>query len=281
MAESGIINLNKPSGISSAAAVGAIRRISRLPCGHMGTLDPLASGVLPVAVGNATRLFGYLLDKEKTYAAVFRFGEETDTLDTEGTVLRTGGRVPAEDEIRESLPAFAGEIDQIPPQYSAKSIGGVRAYALARRGEHADLAARRVKVFSFELTGRRGAGEYAFRIRCGAGTYIRALGRDLAAHLGTCAVMTELVREASGIFRIEDSVTPADLNGGWRDFLFPPDSVVDYPCFYAEGEEARRLRNGMPVPSGGTGFSKLYLDGAFYGIAESADGMLRAKTKLV
>ena len=131
---SGFINVNKPSGISSAAAVSKIKRLTGLACGHMGTLDPLASGVLPVAFGNASRLFNYLLDKEKVYRAVFRFGVDTDTLDSTGEVLQSGLPVPTEAEINDVLPKFVGEIEQIPPIYSAKSVGGVRAYRLARQG---------------------------------------------------------------------------------------------------------------------------------------------------
>lgn len=119
---SGFINLNKPSGISSAAAVSKIKRLTGLACGHMGTLDPLASGVLPVAFGNASRLFNYLLDKEKVYRAVFRFGTDTDTLDSAGEILKSGLPVPTEDKINSVLSEFVGEIEQVPPIYSAKSV---------------------------------------------------------------------------------------------------------------------------------------------------------------
>ena len=140
---SGFINLNKPSGISSAAAVSKIKRLTGLACGHMGTLDPLASGVLPVAFGNASRLFNYLLDKEKVYRAVFRFGTDTDTLDSAGEILKSGLPVPTEDKINSVLSEFVGEIEQVPPIYSAKSVGGVRAYRLARQGKEVELSAKK------------------------------------------------------------------------------------------------------------------------------------------
>ena len=164
---SGFINLNKPSGISSAAAVSKIKRLTGLACGHMGTLDPLASGVLPVAFGNASRLFNYLLDKEKVYRAVFRFGTDTDTLDSAGEILKSGLPVPTEDKINSVLSEFVGEIEQVPPIYSAKSVGGVRAYRLARQGKEVELSAKRVTVHSLVLLGRLNETDYEFRISCG------------------------------------------------------------------------------------------------------------------
>ena len=139
MSSSGFINYNKESGISSAAAVSFVKRLSGIPCGHMGTLDPLASGVLPVAVGNASRLFNYLLDKQKVYRAVFRFGRETDTLDCTGETLQSGLPVPSQEAVCAALPAFIGDIEQVPPQYSAKSVNGRRSYELARAGQEVEM----------------------------------------------------------------------------------------------------------------------------------------------
>ena len=168
--ESGVLNLNKPEGMSSARAVSFVRRATGLACGHMGTLDPLASGVLPVAVGNATRLFDYLLQKQKVYCALFAFGTETDTLDRAGRVTKSGGRVPAADEVAAALASFVGEYDQLPPAYSAKNVNGVRAYDLARQGKEVALAPKRVRVDSMELLGEEGEGVFAVRIVCGGGT---------------------------------------------------------------------------------------------------------------
>ena len=178
----GFLNVYKPSGLSSAAAVAQVKRLVRTPCGHMGTLDPLAEGVLPVGVGNASRLFDYFLSKKKTYTARFRFGATTATLDGEGEVVR-GGRVPAEAEIAAALPALTGTIEQIPPAYSAVSVRGRRGYALARAGEEVSLPPRAVTVDHFRLCGQTAPDEFEFCIVCGAGTYIRALARDLAEAL--------------------------------------------------------------------------------------------------
>lgn len=151
---SGFINLNKPSGVSSAAMVSKIKRLTGVACGHMGTLDPMASGVLPVAVGNSSRLFNYLLNKEKIYRAVFRFGQETDTLDALGTVLCEGKKIPTQEEINDKLQFFVGEIEQLPPAYSAKSVNGVRAYQLARQGKPVLLQAK--KCISVPSSSRAG-----------------------------------------------------------------------------------------------------------------------------
>ncbi len=276
---SGFINLNKPSGMSSAAAVAKVKRATGMPCGHMGTLDPMAAGVLPVAVGNAARLFNYLLEKEKVYRAVFRFGEETDTLDATGTLLREGLSVPSAGEIAAVLHEFIGNIEQTPPAYSAKSVNGVRAYQLARQGKEVALKAKTVRINEFSLSGGSG-GSYEFVIRCGGGTYVRSLGRDLAERLGTCAVMTSLVREKSGYFTLENSITIDGL-GGWREHLIPPDEVFEMPSLDFDGEDARKMKNGLSLPFGGKdGVYKLYFDDEFYGIAEADGGRVRAKAKI-
>lgn len=276
---SGFINLNKPAGMSSAAAVSKVKRASGAACGHMGTLDPMAAGVLPVALGNAARLFNYLLEKEKAYRAVFRFGAETDTLDATGTLLAEGLYVPTEEEIAGCLPQLVGNIDQMPPAFSAKSVNGVRAYMLARQGKQVELKSRQVRVTEFTLTGREG-DLFSFYIRCGGGTYIRSLGRDLAAALGTRAVMTSLVREKSGFFTLADSIGLDEL-ADWREHLVPPDAVFEMPSLDFDGADAEKMRNGLSVPFGGRdGLYKLYFNDDFYGIAECADGRVRAKVKL-
>ena len=281
--ESGILNLNKPEGMSSARAVSFVKRATGLACGHMGTLDPLASGVLPVAVGNATRLFDYLLTKQKVYRALFAFGSETDTLDRAGEVVKSGGRIPSAAELTEALASFVGEYDQMPPAYSAKSVNGVRAYMLASQGKEVTLTPKRVCVDALELLGEEREGIFSVRIVCGGGTYIRSLARDIAAQCGTVGYMAALVRERSGPFLLEKSISPDALTKeNWRSFLIPPDAVLDLPRFDLADAEAARCKNGVPVPSSAAdGLYKLYLNGAFYGTAQVQQGMARARTKLV
>lgn len=171
----GFINLIKPQGMSSAYAVGAVKKKFNIPCGHMGTLDPMASGVLPVGLGKASRLFQYLLDKEKVYVARFKFGYSTDTLDVTGKTELDGGNIPTLDEINAVLPNFIGEIDQIPPKYSAKCIDGKRGYELARKGVEFELAPKKVCILDAKCLGQTAEDEFSFEFRCKGGTYIRYL----------------------------------------------------------------------------------------------------------
>lgn len=147
----GFIVVNKAVGVSSAQEVNKIKRLTNTPCGHMGTLDPMASGVLPVAVGKASRLFDYFLDKRKTYTATFRFGIDSDTLDTTGNVIKTGAPVPDESTVCSVLDNLCGEVLQIPPRFSAKNIGGRRAYQIAREGKEFELPPKK-SYYSFRKT---------------------------------------------------------------------------------------------------------------------------------
>lgn len=274
----GFINLCKETGVSSAYAVNRIKRLSKTPCGHLGTLDPLAAGVLPVGVGNATRLFDYFLNKEKTYEARFRFGVTTDTLDEEGE-KRLGGSVPTAEEIERALPLLTGELDQIPPRYSAKSVNGRRGYELARRGEEFSLPAKRVRVDRFTLTGQTAFDEFSFEIECGAGTYIRSLARDLARALHTNGYMSALTRTRSGAFMIETAVALDELTAeNFQSYLIPTDSVISLPVLNSAD---KRLLNGVAVPADtADGEYKLYVCGSFYGLARVEDGRARAVKKL-
>lgn len=278
----GIINVNKLQGVSSAREVAVIKRITGCPCGHMGTLDPMASGVLPIAVGNATRLFDYLLTKTKTYKATFRFGEDYDTLDTTGTLLKSGERIPTPEEIESVLLTLTGEIMQLPPKYSAKNVGGRRSYQLAREGVEFELAPKKVRIESITLLNYQG-NEYSFEIVCGGGTYVRSIGRDMASALGTCAAMSSLVRTVSGPFDIENSVKTEELNpGNVEKFLIPCDSIINYPVINLTEIQAKRLFNGIVVKCDLTdGLYKIYApNGSFYGISQVVDGNMKVRTKL-
>ena len=219
----GIFNINKPAGMSSFKCLSIVKRRlwEQLPAdgrpkfknwrvGFLGTLDPLASGVLVLLCGKATKLADKLhRENSKTYIAEFEFGYTTDTLDSEGQITGKTDKIPDKDSVIKALKGFIGKIDQIPPKYSAKSINGVRAYTLARKGEEFELASKQVEVFRFEFLEQISAAKYRFLVECGAGTYIRSLARDLAQTLGTAAVMTSLVRTECGGFKLEDSV---DIN---------------------------------------------------------------------
>lgn len=274
----GFVNIFKKEGDTSTFVVNRLKRLFKTPCGHMGTLDPLAEGVLPVGVGNATRLFDYFLSKTKTYRARFRFGFTTETLDRESAPVPCGG-VPSAEKIAAALPQFTGDILQVPPTYSAVSVNGKRSYELARRGHDVDLPAKTVRVERFCLLGEAAEGEFEFEIVCGGGTYIRSLARDLGAALETGAYMTALRRTASGVFT-EATAVPLDLlNEKNRDeYLIPTETVLPFPVLEAFDE---RLFQGVRVETeAADGIYKIYKDGAFYGLATAEGGVLRPEKKL-
>lgn len=283
----GFINVDKPSGIVSSTVVNKIKWLSGVPCGHMGTLDPLASGVLPVGVGNATRLFDYFLEKEKEYIAEFTFGVDSDTLDSTGNLVQ-GGHVPNETEIEGVLPALVGEVMQIPPKYSAKNVNGRRGYDLARAGIEFELAPKKVHIFSIDLLGKKEETEdtYLFKIRCGGGTYIRSIARDMAAALGTKGVMSALRRTQSGIFTLQNAIPFAVLEKDpsleeLERYLIPTDSVLPFDTLDFTEVEMGRILQGQRVKMSVTdGLYKVYTADGFYGLAEVVEGLAKAKTKL-
>ncbi len=274
----GFFNIYKREGISSAYCVNRLKRLTKTPCGHMGTLDPLAEGVLPIGAGNATRLFDYFLGKEKTYLARFRFGSTTDTLDRESEVRKTGS-VPSRAAVEEILPLFTGEISQRPPVYSAICVDGKRSYELARKGKEVELPARKVRIFSLSLTQQTAEDEFELEIVCGGGTYIRSLARDMGKKLQTGAYMTKLVRTASGPFSVEnavplDELTPENL-GTYR---IAAESVLPFETIEVTDE---RFFHGVPVPAEReNGMYKLTSGGIFYGTGIVEGGLLRPDKKL-
>lgn len=274
----GFINVWKAEGVSSAFVVNRIKKLLKCPCGHMGTLDPLASGVLPVGAGNATRLFDYFLAKTKTYSARFRFGVTTPTLDRESEPV-SGGRVPSAEEIAAALNGFLGQIEQIPPAYSAVSVNGKRSYELARAGKEVALTPKKVFIEEFRLDGQTAPDEFSFTIVCGGGTYIRSLARDLAAALGTKAYMSGLVRTRSGVFSQETSVPLERLTEeNVVDYLIPTETVLPYPKMTVTDA---RLYQGVKLPCReADGLYKLYDAEGFYGIARVSDGEVKTEKKL-
>ena len=220
----GILNVDKPAGLTSRDAVNRVERLFRnVKCGHAGTLDPLATGVLVMCVGPATRLIQYVQRMRKQYRAVFQLGRRSATDDVEGEVeLVAGAPEPTRAEVEAALPQFLGDIQQRPPAHSAIKIGGQRAYDLARRGEEFELSARTISIYHLEIL-RYAYPELELAIECGSGTYVRSLGRDLAAALGTAAVMSALARTAIGDFRVEDAVAlDALTNDSVTQHLQPP-----------------------------------------------------------
>ena len=276
----GFINIYKPAGISSAAVVSAVKKKFHVPCGHMGTLDPMAEGILPVGLYKTTRLFPYLLNKDKRYVARFKFGVTTDTLDVTGEVTERTGIVPDERTIISVLPRFIGEIEQIPPKYSAKCVDGKRGYQLARQGVSFELAPKTVTVNDIKLTRKTADDEYEFVIACKGGTYIRSLARDIGVASGTVAVMSALARVKSGAFDESNSVTLDDFRNSDTPeaFIIPPDSVVDFEKLTLTQAQATKILNGVFENYGfKDGIYRVYNEREFWGIGETKEGILKIK----
>ena len=286
----GFINVNKEKGMSSAFVVTKLKRILRtrgIPfdkIGHTGTLDPDGEGVLPIALGKATRLFDYTLDKKKVYYTEFVFGKETDTLDESGVVIKEDDKSIDEDDIKAVLPSLMGEIDQIPPLYSAKSVDGRRAYDLAREGKIFELKPKRVSVYGVEYLGKKDDA-FAFRITCSGGTYIRSIARDMAYAMGTLGYMRYIRREQSGNFTIDKSHTLSELESAdiESNLVKMEEIVTDLPRFDAPKGAERLLDNGvrmmLKVPDG---VFKMYIEGELVWLAErnAEDGRIDFKTRL-
>ncbi|MBQ8229641.1 MAG: tRNA pseudouridine(55) synthase TruB [Clostridia bacterium] len=283
----GFFNVNKPSGLVSSTVVNKLKWLTGVPCGHMGTLDPLASGVLPVGVGNATRLFDYFLEKEKEYIAEFTFGVDSDTLDSTGNLVY-GGHVPDETQISSVLPSFFGDIMQVPPKYSAKNINGRRGYDLARAGIDFELPPKKVHIYGMELLGKSTEKEntYRVKIRCGGGTYIHSLARDIAAALDTKAVMSSLCRTQSGCFLLPEAIDFSVLESdpsvaALEELIIPTERVLPFDDLLLTERQSEKLYNGQRVAvDEEDGLYKIYRDGEFYGVAEVVNGQAKAKTKL-
>lgn len=283
----GFFNVDKPSGLNSSAVVNKCKWLTGVPCGHMGTLDPLASGVLPIGIGNATRLFDYFLQKQKEYVAEFTFGITSNTLDSTGELVY-GGDIPTEKEIQAVIPSFIGTIEQIPPKYSAKNINGRRCYDLAREGVDFEIPAKCVKIDDIQMLGRVEGKEntYRFKICCGGGTYIRSIARDIALALSTNAVMSALRRTKSGIFTIENAIPFSLLQEDLpleelEKYIIPTQQVLPFEPILLDEKDSLRIFQGQTVKTDTSdGLYKLYQAEKFYGIAEVKDGYAKAKTKL-
>jgi tRNA pseudouridine55 synthase len=250
----GWIVLDKPLGMSSSRAVGAVRRIlDAAKAGHGGTLDPLATGVLPIALGEATKTVAYAMGSRKRYRFTLRWGEARSTDDGEGAVIATSAARPSREEILAALPAFEGTTLQRPPDFSAIKLAGQRAYDLARGGGNPVLAPRPIEIARLEFLGMPDSDHAEFAAEVGKGTYIRALGRDLGLALGCYAHVTALCRVSVGRFTLDAAISLAKLEAVGHSpaasgHLLPIETALDdIPALALSGEEAEALRCGRVV----------------------------------
>lgn len=247
----GWVNVDKPAGMTSTQAVGAIRRLLNVKkLGHAGTLDPLATGILPIALGEATKVIPFAQDSLKTYEFTITWGEARDTDDAEGQVICTSDKRPTVDEITAALPCFIGHVEQTPPRFSAIKIDGQRAYDLAREGEEFEIKPRTIWIKGLQILEAKG-DQASFEMTCGKGTYVRSLARDLAGILGTCGYISALKRSAVGRFTLENSISLDNLekmpdSASRNQVILSLDSALDdILALSLKPEEAARLRNGQ------------------------------------
>lgn len=273
----GFVVLDKSEGMTSFRASAILRRIyNEKKTGHTGTLDPMATGVLPVALGKATRFIDFLPESDKGYTARFKLGIITDTLDITGTVLETREVNVKKEDIEALLPVFTGELLQVPPMYSAVSVGGVRLYELARKGIEIEREQRKITIYSLTLRDTENEGEYEIDVKCSKGTYIRTLIADMGEKLGCGAVMTALRRTLSNGFTIEEAVTEEELHFLVEKAVRGIDApFLCYPEVKVTDKQAKRFSNGGELSADRLHreiFPSLYRvygpDGEFLGLGE-------------
>ena len=282
----GTINVNKPVGFTSHDVVAKLRGIlSTKRIGHTGTLDPDATGVLPICVGTATKAAEFLTAEQKEYVAEVTLGVETDTQDASGTVLRFAAVHVTEEDVSAAVRQFVGEIAQTPPMYSAIKQDGKRLYELAREGKTVERKPRMVTIDaivieSFDLENKK----FSMRVRCSKGTYIRTLCRDIGERLGCFAHMSALCRTQSGRFRIEDAYTLPEIEAmtaaGDTSFLTPVDRVFDaLPALYLSARKAQKMCNGVRVSTPGMEEGRTYRvydeKGCFLTVSKAEGGVLK------
>lgn len=246
----GFLNVYKPTGKTSHDVVAIVRRITKIKqIGHTGTLDPFAEGVLPICIGKATRLIEYLND-EKAYIGTIQFGSSTTTYDTEGEVVKTSDKIVTQEDLEENLKFFRGEIEQLPPIYSAIKVNGKKLYEYARAGQEVKIEPRKVTIFELELVNFNQAAQQAeIKIVCSKGTYIRSIANDLGEKLGTFGHLIKLVRIKAGDFYVEDSIKLEDLNSPEivLNKLIYPTEKLNFAAYNLNEEEKRKISNGNAI----------------------------------
>lgn len=278
----GIVLLNKERGISSNTAVNKVKHLLKAQkAGHLGTLDVLAEGLLPITIGKGTKLFDYYLSKDKVYIANFKFGQTTDTLDLEGEIKEEENVSISREMVENILPTFFGKQQQLPPIYSAKKINGKTAYSLAREGKDIALSPKEINIYSIKCLDETEKNAFRFEIHCSSGTYIRAICRDLAKALGTVGVMTFLQRTKCGEFCLDDAFSLEQIkNGDYK--LINLDSLFEHlDSIILNDTDTDKILNGIKIPYQKDGEFKIYSKGQFLGVGEVINNVLRLKLRLI
>jgi tRNA pseudouridine55 synthase len=287
----GFVNVFKPSGITSAQCGARVRRIysslagHRLPAGHLGTLDPDAAGVLPIAIGKATRLLPLIEDRRKAYAFTIELGRATATGDASGETVRTGA-VPADAHalLRAAAARFVGVVEQIPPMFSAVRQDGRRLYEIAREGREVERKSRKITIYDLRVLGFEGAAA-RMRVACSEGTYVRTLCEDLGNAVGAPAHMGALLREAAGPFVLYESLTLDEIAAVPEGALVSPERVIPFPTIVLDGRGAADFRAGRIVPlPGGAGNRHVFVRDSMrslVGVGEAVGALLAPRKVFV
>ena len=278
----GFVNIVKPTGMTSSDVVLKVKKILKTKkVGHLGTLDPAASGVLPIAVGKATKFFDYFLNKDKEYFAVVKFGVETDTLDSFGNITKTDSKQVTKEMLLKVIKTFEGNILQTPPKYSAIKIGGKKACDLAREGVEVEIKPKQIHIFKIELVDELGDNQFSFKVHCSAGTYIRTLFSDVAYSLGTVSTTPVIIRTKSGRFNSFNSITIENLQNN-QELLKIEDVFADLKKLSVSGEIAKKLINGVRISLSelGENLSEkeeclIYVEDALIGFYRAENGELK------
>jgi len=280
----GLFNVNKEFGISSAKAIYLLKKKLNIKdkIGHMGTLDPNATGVLIVGVGRANRLFDIMLKKRKTYVATFCFGYETETLDSESEkIVKTSTNIPTKDLILKNESKMIGKFEQIAPIFSAKNINGRRAYEMAREGQKIEIKPHKIEIYDFKLLKQVDNRTFMFEIECSGGTYIRSICRDFAKMLNSVATMTSLMRTKCGDFDIKDSKTIDEITES--DLLLCDTALKNFEEIKLSSGDIQKIKNGLKIKTNQkSGKYKLYENISLIGICEvDENGMASIPTWLI
>ena len=243
----GFVNIIKPTGMTSSDVVLRVKKILKTKkVGHLGTLDPAASGVLPVAVGKATKYFDYFLNKDKTYVAVVKFGIETDSLDSFGNITNKNNKTIQEEDVLKVLPNFIGKILQVPPKYSAIKINGKRACDLARENIDFEIKPKEITIHSIKLLGKQAENVFKFEVHCSAGTYIRTLFSDIAYAMGTISTTPVIIRTKSGRFNLNNALSLEEFEETQK-VLSITEVFSDIEVVEVDEKSAKKLINGVKV----------------------------------
>lgn len=265
MLDNCIVLVNKERGMSSNKVVNTVKfALKAKKAGHLGTLDVLGEGLLPVTLGKATKLFDYFLNKDKVYRTIFKFGETTETLDLEGDIIHKDDKVITLEQVNNTIPFFIGKLNQMPPIFSAKKIKGRKAYELAREGKNVELKPKEIEVYNIKCLEQKDFNTFEFEIHCSSGTYIRSLCRDIAEKMSTCGVMYSIQRTRCGVFDIKNSFSLEQIKN--NDFeVVQLDTLFNYEKLKLNEIQFKKLINGAIAANDRDGIFRAYYNDDYLG----------------